>query len=349
MPLLRPLALSALATLTLLLACTDNVLQTPQRRDRDDDDDTELDGSTANDDGSASQGDGSNGPDGSQPVPDAAPLTAFSVATYNTHLFFDTTCNSDNCGPGDFERVLTQTQFRNKVADLADAIVRLDADVVTLQEVETEGCLQALVDALAERNKPYPVAIHGEIGAPGSIDVAVLARGELVETIRHRGNTIPLPGGGTTRFTREFLEVHLTHAGAPVVVFATHFKSKNDDDMARRLAEANAARDLVVAAQNTSPQALVVMGGDLNDVPGSEPLDALEQGGSLRRLAADVSASEQYTYYYQGQGQAIDHVYATAASASRYLPGSAEVLRDGARDGLGGSDHAALRVRFADQ
>lgn len=268
------------------------------------------------------------------------------VATYNTRLFFDTKCDSNNCDGNAFERVLTQSEYTSRVQRTAASIVRLEADVVLLQEIETEAILQDIQQELRNNGHDYSVAVHGEIGVPGSIDVAVLARGALNSVTKHRQNRLPLEGGGTTTFAREFLEVALTtESGQAMTVFAAHFLSKVNDNEPRRIAEGQGARNIVAAAAQRLPDSWVVFGGDLNDTPDSETLQRITDDGGLLRYAADKTAAEQATYRYNGQLEAIDHLFGVGASANAYVPKSATALRDGS-GGFGDSDHAALRVEL---
>ena len=273
------------------------------------------------------------------------PPDAIRIATYNTHLFFDTVCDSGECGYDDFEDQLSLSAYGAKVRDVAESIEILDADIVLVQEIETADCLDDLAEELADR---YPVAYLGEIGYDGSIDVGVLADAELVTTVNHRYKRIPLPDGSdTTIFTREFLEVHLDFDGDLVIVFVGHFKAKANDDPDRRLAEAMAAYDIVTQTATDNPDALIVMGGDMNDVPGSAPINTLEQNGDLLRVASELPGNEDGTYWYHGQAQAIDHLFFATGAAGSYISGTAEVVVD--YDGafhLGSSDHAALRANF---
>ena len=268
------------------------------------------------------------------------------IATFNTRLFFDPSCDTGACSANDFERAPSEPVFRERARELAQAIARLQADIVLLQEVESQRCIDALHDEMAQQGAVYPIEQLGEIGSPGSVDVAVLARGTLLEVIRHRDRPLPLPEGGTTRFARELLEVRVELRGATFDVFAAHFRSKNNDDPARRLAEAIGAQAIVAAAARVRPNERVVLGGDLNDVPGSETIDQLEKDGELLRVASDRPELDQATYVYRGQRQAIDHLFAAGSGKAAYVPGSAVVLRDSARGGYGGSDHAALRASF---
>ncbi len=271
------------------------------------------------------------------------------VASFNTRRFFDDECNSSNCGGAAFEVQRTAAEFAADAKRLAGGVTALAADVVSLQEVENQKAFDALRAELSAGGVDYPIAVLGETGAPASVDVALLARGTLIETRTHRAQQITRPDGSKTSFTRELLEVRFkaSKGDRTVVLFAAHFRSKFDDDPGRRLAEANATRDLVVAAQKEAPDALVVLAGDLNDTPGSDTLAAIEQGG-LVRVAKDLPVASQTTFVFNGSPLTIDHIYATRESAPRFVTGTAAVVKDGTV-GLAGSDHAAVRADFTVQ
>ena len=278
------------------------------------------------------------------PAPAPHGRAVLRVATLNAHLFFDTTCDSGRCGEGDFESAPTEAEFAHNVAVIAAAVRGLDADVVLLQEVENQRCLDALRARLGD---VYPTALLGETGRPASIDVAVLARDPLVSWRGHRGVPFARPDGRRATFARELLEVHLDHDGRRVVVFAAHFRSKVRDDPGLRLGEATAARRIVVARGSELPDALVVLGGDLNDTPGSPAIDALEGDGTLARVAATLPAEQQATYVYHGRAMALDHLFVPRAAMTHVVTGSVRVLRDAPGEGYAGSDHASLRADFA--
>lgn len=277
--------------------------------------------------------------------PDARATGSIRVATFNVHRFFDAVCDSDACAPGSFEEIPTEAEVDAKAARIASAIVRLDADVIALQEIENEAVMTRLGDRLAAEGFPVRAAVLGETGAPASMDVAVVARADADVVRRHRDVPLTRPDGSATRFSRELLEVHLGFGGRAVIVFAAHFRSKVDDDPGRRFAEAAATREIVIAAARESPGALVVLGGDLNDEPGSAAIDALEKDGALVRVARDRPLAEQTTATFAGRAIAIDHLYVPAADLGAYVPGSARVVGDPG-GGLAGSDHAALYADF---
>lgn len=268
-----------------------------------------------------------------------------TVATLNLGRFFDTVCASGSCEDGDYEVVPNDDQFRVKADRIAQGLAALEADVVLLQEVETQACLDALTERLGDR---YPVAVLGEIGSTATLDVAILSAGTLVEVRTHRQIPLRRENGSTTKFSRELLEVHVDlPAVGPAVFFATHFKSKHGDDEARRLAEANAARDIVAATATERPEALIVFGGDINDFPGSEPMDALLADGSLEPVFTDLEPAQRITWGRGGWAAMIDHLFRAAAAAGALVPGSVEVIRDGDDGGYALSDHAALRATFS--
>jgi endonuclease/exonuclease/phosphatase family metal-dependent hydrolase len=265
------------------------------------------------------------------------------VGTFNVHLFFDTVCDSGKCGAGDFEQAPSQAELDARADLIANAIRSLSADVVSLQEIETQVSMNALSSRLKDL---YPTAIFAETGAPGSVDVAVLGAGKFLEARKHRYYPMVRPDGTSTYFAREFLEVHMELDGRRVILFSAHFRSKANDDPGRRLAEAQAAHEIVIASAKEFPDATVVLGGDLNDTPGSEPIEALESDSELLRVAKDKPLSEQGTYNWNGEAQAIDHVFLAASSRGLYVPGSASVMRDHPSGGLADSDHAALIADF---
>jgi predicted extracellular nuclease len=263
------------------------------------------------------------------------------IAAFNVHRLFDTVCDSGACGGSNYEALPSPQEFSAKAQQLATAIASLNAGVVLVEEVET----QASLEALRSRLPGLPHVVLGETGTPASVDVGVLSAWPITRWRGHRDQVLRRPDGSATTFSRELLEVHLDVAGTEVVVFAAHFRSKVNDDPGRRLAEAQAAHALVTAVAAEHPRALVVLGGDLNDVPGSPPLNALEEGGSLLRVARDRPVADTWTYAYYGDLQAIDHLFLARNESGGYVPASFRTVRDASR-GLGGSDHAAVIADF---
>ncbi len=267
-----------------------------------------------------------------EPTPvDAMEGTRVRLGTFNVRRFFDPVCDSQACGVGDYEEQPSPASFEARADELAAAILGLDADAVALEEIETQTCLDALLARL-----PGWTGVLGEIGDAASVDVAVVARLPLGDVVTHRATTpLTRPDGTPTQFSRELLEVHL----GDIVLVAAHFKAKSDDDPGRRLAEAQASAEIILGIE--AP--LVVLAGDLNDTPNSPPLLALTNAG-LVRVAADVPISQQGTYEFNGNLQAIDHILVAPGGAALRIERSSRTWRDGR--GYGGSDHAALTSDF---
>lgn len=281
--------------------------------------------------------------------PDLGPQgTILNIATYNVRRHFDAECQSGRCGPNDFEYQPSQTNFLRRVEEIARGIYALNADVVLLQEVENRAALDPIANMLNTLGRSYQVVLVPEVGGAGSMNIGVLARGQMTRMLRHEANTeLQLPNNNRrTTFTREFLELELNIDGQRVIVFNAHFRSKVNDDPGRRLAEARAAREIILARAAADPDALIVFGGDLNDTPDSEPVQDLIGDGELQRLA-QVLGDDDYTLEYEGQLIAIDHLFqAQNRTAIEFISDSPTIFRGREGPGYAGSDHAALRASF---
>ena len=108
-------------------------------------------------------------------APDAEKINSVVIGTYNTRLFFDKHCDSGYCSDSDFEKELSDSEYKNKVADLADSVKEIGADIILLQEVEKESCLKDLF----EKSGDYDDSFLGEKGTPSSVDTGVMTKGEI--------------------------------------------------------------------------------------------------------------------------------------------------------------------------
>lgn len=273
----------------------------------------------------------------------AAEPGAVRVVALNVHRLFDENCDTDRCGAGEYEITESTAQIAARTERIAATFRKLSADVVLVEEVETAP----LLDAIADRMGTGWSRALGETGAAASVDVGVMARFPITEVKRHRDRLLTRPDGSITSFARELLEVHLDVNGAELVVFCAHFRSKAADDPGRRLAEAIATRVIMREVAEARPAALVLLGGDLNDVPGSPPLLALEEGADLVRVSAWMPDWLTATFTFAGQPQALDHFYIPKANVPRYVPRTFHAVKDPGAQGLSGSDHAGIVAEFA--
>lgn len=270
-------------------------------------------------------------------APEGPPPGAVRIAALNVHLLFDSVCDSGSCeGPTAFESAPSEAAIEARTSLIAERLASLRADIICMAEVET----QQLLDRIAAKMPGFVTHALGEIGRPATVDVGVLSTLPLVELKHHYGETLTRPDGSITTFARDLLEAHFDLNGQPATVFCAHFKAKADDDPGRRLAEARATRDLMERAPS---RALVVLGGDLNDEPGSPPLLALDEVAT--RVSTGLPAVQIASWWFRdGRGVALDHLF--VRSSARYLTGSFRVAHDPAGRGFADSDHGAVVADF---
>ena len=306
--------------------------------------DNDSEKTAAEEDAEISDSDSYTEPDNEPEIPEEEKIKSVVIGTYNTHLFFDTNCDSQNCSGSDFENLPTNSEYTAKVSDLADSVKEIGADIILLQEIEKDSCLKDLF----EKSGDYDEFYLGERGYSASIDTGVMTKGKITYKNLH-ASKIECEGceDGKTTFSHTFLETHITLGRRKIIVFSAHFKSKNDDDPSRRLAEAAAAVKILKITAEKYPDALIVMGGDLNDEPGSDTLKYFENDPAFLRVADELSSKNQATYSYHGNAIALDHIFWVKTDGGTYKKDSAEVVKDAPSTySLGSSDHAALKAVF---
>ena len=209
-------------------------------------------------------------PDLDSPRPGGRGAAVVRVATWNVHDLFDEV--DRRTPPGELDDVRTPAEVEAKLAALASVLVRLDADVVVLQEVEN----LAVLSRLAAR-AGYPEARLVEGLDPRGIDVAALSRVPIDAYVSHLGEADAL---GRPLWPRDCVEVHVRAAGRPLVVVGSHLSSARSDDGTRRTLQAARLREIADELRRARPGVLVLAGGDLNDAPSSAPLAPLLADGA---------------------------------------------------------------------
>jgi predicted extracellular nuclease len=111
--------------------------------------------------------------------------------------------------------------------------------------------------------------------------------------------------------------------GKTLFVVANHWKSKSGDQPLfgrfqpprlltepQRVAEARVVREFVDGILTLDPRANVIVLGDLNDFPFAPPLATLKGSGDLRlyALVETLPLNERYSYIFDGNAQALDHI-----------------------------------------
>lgn len=116
--------------------------------------------------------------------------------------------------------------------------------------------------------------------------------------------------------------------GNRVFVIANHFNSKGGDQPLfgryqpparsselQRTAQANQVANFVADLHAADPSAKVVVLGDINDFQFSDTMAILETAG-LHDLINTLPESERYTYVFEGNSQALDHILVSDALLS---------------------------------
>ncbi len=120
--------------------------------------------------------------------------------------------------------------------------------------------------------------------------------------------------------SRKPLAGEFTYNGHHLFVIANHFNSKGGDDPlfghaqppelvteTQRNQQARVVHDFVAGLEAADQDAAVVVLGDLNDFEFSPPLGTL-QAGVLHDLIGTLPQVERYTYDFEGNSQALDHI-----------------------------------------
>jgi len=204
------------------------------------------------------------------PEPNGPGRTLVRVVTWNVHDLFD--AEDRLLAPGALDDVPSAAEVEAKLAAVAGVLLRLDADLVFLQEVENAAILGALADRAG-----YGEARLLDGPDPRGIDVAALSRLPIERYVGHAGERDP---SGAPLWPRDCVEVHVRAGPARLVVVGTHASSRlSDPDGVRRALQATRLREIADALRAADPGAIVLAGGDLNDPPDAPSLAALSADG----------------------------------------------------------------------
>ena len=237
-------------------------------------------------------------------------------ATFNVYWLFD-----DEPPLQRWAKRREDQTWEQALAKVADAVAKIDADVIALQEVEDRRAVERLNEALAERNKSYPYFWVGAGADPFTgQDVAIMSRFPNITepilaytTLREDFNTHS--GYPRVAALQKFMRVDLEILEEAVTVYVLHLKSKRGkqaDSDGERLAQARMIRRLARATLEKGRPKVVVM-GDFNDGPDSDAVREIRGLNDTSWNMSLASASkkmqgESWTYAWGGTRTAIDHI-----------------------------------------
>ncbi|CAM5602000.1 Endonuclease/exonuclease/phosphatase OS=Streptomyces tendae OX=1932 GN=F3L20_23085 PE=4 SV=1 [Streptomyces tendae] len=129
------------------------------------------------------------------------------------------------------------------------------------------------------------------------------------------------PDSAAFEDSRKPLAGEFVFRGRTVIVIANHFSSKGGDQgltaqyqppvrgsETQRHLQAQEVHDFTAKILKAQKNAAVVALGDINDFEFSRTTRIMEGGGVLWSAVKSLSASERYSYVYQGNSQALDQI-----------------------------------------
>jgi hypothetical protein len=250
--------------------------------------------------------------------------------------------------------------------------------------VDASVTFQTLINAIAAQGGPTyefrqinPVddSDGGEPG--GNIRVGFLFNSSRVSFVDRPGgtstsNTTVVNANGTPELSaspgridptnsafnssRKPLAGEFVFNGQTVFAIGNHFNSKGGDgplfgvsqppilsSEVQREQQATIVRDFVQNLLAVNPNANVVVAGDLNDFQFSDPVNILE-GAGLTTLIEKLPYEEQYTYNFEGNAQALDHIMVSDNLVSQFAGFDVVHINSEFADQI--SDHDPSIARF---
>ncbi len=257
------------------------------------------------------------------------------VSTYNLEGYLDTSV------PG---RPPKRAEAKAKIRQ---SIHAMKPDVLALQEMGSVAALLELRDALKAEGLDYPYWEHVG-GTDTNIHVAILSRFEFAARQPHTNESFLL-SGRRFRVSRGFAEVDVQVSDKYwFTLIVAHLKSKRAaalaDEAEIRLEEAKVLREIVDARLRASPNANLVVVGDLNDSKDAAPTKALIGRGKFKLIdtrpaertpvgvADQNSVAERrnitWTHYYEKEDayNRIDYILLSPGMAREWVPSQSYVL-----------------------
>ncbi|ACB76064.1 endonuclease/exonuclease/phosphatase family protein [Opitutus terrae] len=272
---------------------------------------------------------------------------SLTLATYNVENYVATNRMTEDGFRRDYPKPEAQKRALRRV------LLAIDADIVVLQEIGDEPYLHELRRDLAKSGLDYP---HATLLAAADPDrhQALLSKRPLLAVTPHARLEFPYLGA-TEAVKRGLLEVRVATSAGELTIFAVHLKSRfterADDSQSelRRVGEATAIRDVVLARMGDPGNARFVILGDFNDDKASKPVQRLLQRGSVRiasLLPVSDSRGDTWTYHYRRRDSytRVDHILVSPALAPAVAQHRAWIADlDGVNEA---SDHRPVVVKL---
>ncbi|MDZ7949699.1 endonuclease [Nostoc sp. DedQUE09] len=146
--------------------------------------------------------------------------------------------------------------------------------------------------------------------------------------------------------SRKPLVGEFTFNDIPITLINNHFASKSGGAASnpKRIQQATIVNKFVENRLTTDPNANIIVLGDLNDTPDSQPIKILE-GNQLKNLVNKIPQDDRFSYVFQGNKEQIDQILITP---NLFNNGNPEINAVHVNAGISGvvSDHDPVIARF---
>lgn len=270
------------------------------------------------------------------------------IASYNVENLFD--MNTDGSEYDEYipngESGWTTEMYQTKLHNTAKVIKGINADIIGLQEIESESALKDLKKELKFQGLYYRYYLFSR-NKKSTVNTAILSRYPIQSGLKH-----PIDYTGNYR---DILEAKIDINGKPLRVFVNHWKSKSGPESERILS----AKRLSIRLSELSPNEPFVLIGDfnshfeeyktflksrkLNDTEGvtgiNHILHTIDEDENpityaslktntttLYNLWYEVSSEKRWSHQYRGKGEGLDNIIISPALADgkgiEYVQGS---------------------------
>jgi endonuclease/exonuclease/phosphatase family metal-dependent hydrolase len=207
------------------------------------------------------------------------------------------------------------------IREIADAIRRIEPDIVALQEVHRGTWQARFRDQLAELEARTGLNGHfapSYVQWGGGYGNAILTRGEIVQAEAHSLPCIGEP--------RTILEATIRIDGATIDVYATHLTSWGRFNTEIREEQLDCLAREVRASRHP-----YILAGDFNTPPEAPEMEAFRRGNAAQLAAKAIGPTfplwnEQIDYIFTDPGWKVRAARTWPVEASDHLPVTAELM-----------------------
>ncbi len=262
---------------------------------------------------------------------------AIRVAAYNIENVFDGV--DDPSLQGEYDDIKMTTK-PGRLEAIADAIRRLDADVLCVEEVEGLDCLKWFRDTYL-KGMGYDHVVSEEVGYYRGVEQACLSRFPIVshatfvqedlsdmDAKRVGSGWAGRKADQGAKFQRSPLRVDVDVDGYRLTLFSVHFKAGGKEFSYHRESEALQVMQFIDEILAKDPAANVAVLGDFNASPSDKTPKVFAEAGM--RGAYDFRGTKKGNtkdlYTTHDSGRAIDYIYMTKGMADDAVDSSFFVL-----------------------